>query len=66
MRVIGRVFFGNMPAELEGHIPPITGFDKVALVVLAGILVLVGIYPSVMAPLVGSGAEAVLRLLGGA
>jgi NADH-quinone oxidoreductase subunit M len=66
MRVIGRVFFGNLPAELEGHIPPITGFDKVALVVLAGILVLVGIYPSVMAPLVGSGAEAVLRLLGGA
>ncbi len=66
MRVIGRVFFGNMPAELEGHIPPITGFDKVALVILAGILVLVGIYPSVMAPLVGSGAEAVLRLLGGA
>ncbi len=66
MRVIGRVFFGNMPAELEGHISPVTAFDKVALVILAGILILVGIYPSVMAPLVGSGAEAVLHLLGGA
>ncbi len=65
MRVIGRVFFGTMPAEFEGHIGPITLQDRIALVVLAGILVLVGVYPSVIAPLVGSGAGAVLRILGG-
>ena len=66
MRVIGRVFFGPMPQEFEGHISAITNKDKVALVLLAGILILIGVYPAVMAPLVGSGADAVLRLLGGA
>ncbi len=66
MRVIGRVFFGTMPAEFEGHIGPITVQDRIALVILAGILVLVGVYPSVIAPLVGSGVGAVLRVLGGA
>ena len=66
MRVVGRVFFGTMPAEFEGHIGAITIRDRIALVILAGILVLVGIYPSVIAPLVGSGAEAVVRILGGA
>ena len=66
MRVVGRVFFGKMPAEFEGHISPITALDKVALVILAGILILVGVFPAVMAPLVGSGAESILRLLGGA
>ncbi len=66
MRVIGRVFFGPMPAEFQGHISPITRKDKLALVILAGILILLGIYPAVMAPMVQSGADAVLRLLGGA
>jgi len=66
MRVVGRVFFGTMPAEFEGHIGAIPWQDRIALVILAGILILVGIYPSVMAPLVGSGAEAVVRILGGA
>jgi NADH-quinone oxidoreductase subunit M len=66
MRVVGRVFFGSMPAEFEGHISAISALDKLALVILAGILILVGVYPAVMAPLVGSGADAILRLLGGA
>jgi NADH-quinone oxidoreductase subunit M len=65
MRVIGRVFFGSMPAEFEGHISPITALDKLALVILSAILVIIGIYPAIMAPLVESGAVAVLRLLGG-
>jgi NADH-quinone oxidoreductase subunit M len=66
MRVVGGVFFGKMPSEFEGHISPVTTFDKVALVLLAGILILIGVYPAVMAPLVESGAEAVLSLIGGA
>lgn len=65
MRVTGRVFFGPMPAEFEGHITGITTLDKVALVILCSILILVGIYPAVMAPMVSSGASAVMRLLGG-
>ena len=66
MRVVGRVFFGKMPQEFEGHITPINAGDKLALVVLTTILIVLGVYPAVMAPLVESGAGAVLRLLGGA
>ena len=66
MRVIGRVFFGDLPEELEGHITPINNLDRVALVLLAVILILIGVYPSIMAPLVESGAQAVLALVGGA
>jgi NADH-quinone oxidoreductase subunit M len=65
MRVVSRVFFGAMPAEFEGHVGDVILQDKVALVVLAGILILVGVYPAIMAPMVQTGAEAVLRLLGG-
>ncbi len=65
MRVVGRVFFGPMPAEFEGHIGAITVQDQVALVVLCALLILIGVYPAVMAPLVQSGADAVLLLVGG-
>ena len=64
MRVVGRVFFGAMPAEFQGHISNIVPQDKVALVVLSGILILVGVYPAIMAPMVQTGADAILRLLG--
>jgi NADH-quinone oxidoreductase subunit M len=65
MRVIRGVFFGDMPAEFEGHIGAINRFDKVALVLLSGVLILLGVYPTIMAPLIQSGADAVLRVLGG-
>jgi NADH-quinone oxidoreductase subunit M len=66
MRVVGRVFFGEMPEEFEGHITPINNLDRVALVLLAVILILIGVYPSIMAPMVEQGAQAVLALVGGA
>jgi NADH-quinone oxidoreductase subunit M len=66
IRIIGSVFFGNLPAEFEGHVTDVTVLDKVALVFLSGILILVGVYPSVMVPLVQSGVQNILRLLGGA
>ncbi len=66
MRIIGRVFFGKIPEEFEGHISGINNFDRLALVLLAGILILIGVYPTIMAPLVESGANAVLALFGGA
>ncbi len=66
MRVVGRVFFGKLPSEFDGHIGSITSLDKVALVVLSGVLVVLGLFPAVMAPMVESGAQAVLRLVGGA
>jgi NADH-quinone oxidoreductase subunit M len=66
MRVVGRVFYGDMPAEFVGHIGAIRLQDRVALVVLAGLLILVGLQPWVMAPMIAGGAQGVLRVLGGA
>ncbi len=66
LRVVGRVFFGKMPEEFVGHITNITSIDKIALVLLCAILIIVGVYPTIMVPLVSSGVENILRLLGGA
>ena len=66
IRIIGKVFFGPMSEEFEHHVGDVTALDKVALVVLCVIMVAIGVYPSVMSPLVASGVESILRLFGGA
>lgn len=66
MRIIGKVFFGAVPAEFEDHVHDVSALDKVALVFLSAILITVGVYPSVMVPMVEAGVQNVLRLLGGA
>jgi NADH-quinone oxidoreductase subunit M len=64
--VIRRVFFGELPAEFEGHIGPIRLQDKVAIVTLCTFMIAIGLFPVVMVPLVSLGVQNVLRLLGGA
>jgi NADH-quinone oxidoreductase subunit M len=66
IRIIGKVFFGKIPEEFKGHLHDVRVLDKVALVLLSAILIIVGIYPTIMVPMVQSGVENVLRLLGGA
>jgi len=66
IRIIGSVFFGDLPAEFEGHVHDVRVLDKIALVFLSAILIIVGVYPSIMVPLVESGVNNILRLLGGA
>jgi NADH-quinone oxidoreductase subunit M len=66
IRVIGRVFFGSMPEEFVGHVSDVTVLDKVALAVLCVIMITVGVFPSIMTPLVQTGVENILRLFGGA
>jgi len=63
---VRRAFFGEMPAKLEGHIGPISVLDKVALVTLCLIMIILGMFPNVMVPMVSQGVDNVLRLLGGA
>ncbi len=65
LRVVGRVFFGAMPAMLEGHIAPITLLDKIALVFLCLFMVGLGLFPSLMTPWVQSSVRHILALLGG-
>ena len=66
IRIIRKVFFGEVPEEFEGHITPISALDKIALTTLSLTLVLLGIFPSLMVPLVQTGVDNVLRLFGGA
>jgi NADH-quinone oxidoreductase subunit M len=66
IRVIRRVFFGNMTEEFEKHVHDVTILDKVALGFLSVILVVLGVYQSMMVPVVESGVQHILRLMGGA
>ena len=66
IRIIRKVFFGEVPAEFEGHITEISALDKVALVTLSAVLILLGVFPRLMVPLVESGVDNILRLFGGA
>jgi NADH-quinone oxidoreductase subunit M len=69
IRVIGRVFFGTMPAHFdhgEHAVGDVTMRDKVALVLICVIMITIGVYPNVMVPLVQSGVDKILALVGGA
>ncbi|MEW6716308.1 MAG: NADH-quinone oxidoreductase subunit M [Chloroflexota bacterium] len=66
IRVVGNVFFGKLSGEYEQLVGDVNALDKVALVLLSGTMVIIGIFPSVMVPMVESGVENVLRLLRGA
>jgi NADH-quinone oxidoreductase subunit M len=66
MRNIGQVFFGNMPEKFEGHLTDITVLDKVAITTLCLFMILIGLFPRFMVPMVQAGVENILRLLGGA
>lgn len=66
IRIIGRVFFGQLPEEFRGHVSDVTVLDKVAVVFLSTVLIVLGVYPAIMVNLVESGVNNVLRLLGGA
>ncbi len=64
--VVRRVFFGKMPEEFEGHIPPINTLDKIALILLMALMIGIGLLPVLMVPWVETGVQHILTLLGGA
>jgi NADH-quinone oxidoreductase subunit M len=63
---IRKVFFSPMPENLEGHVGPITVLDKLAITTLCFFMIVIGLFPIVMVPMVEKGVENILRLLGGA
>ena len=64
---IQRVFFGEIPAELDHHVGDVTVLDKVAITVLSVAIIGVGVFPFLMAPQVSTAVQAVLKMvLGGA
>jgi NADH-quinone oxidoreductase subunit M len=66
LRVVNKVFFGEMSPELVGHISDITVLDKVTIVLLAVFMIGFGLFPSVLSNMVDAGLRSVLPLLGGA
>jgi NADH-quinone oxidoreductase subunit M len=64
-RLIGRVFFGEIPAALE-HVGDVGVLDKIAVTLLAALMVALGLFPSLMVPMIQSGVNHVMQLLGGA
>ncbi len=67
LRVVQRVFFGQFDEEKwHGAVGDVTVLDKAALAILVTWLVLVGVFPSIMQPMIESGMEPIARLLGGA
>jgi NADH-quinone oxidoreductase subunit M len=65
IRIVSNVFFGDLPKELEGHIHDISPSEKLALGLMCLVLVGIGLFPSVMVPMVESGVYHILALLGG-
>ncbi len=65
LRIVQRVFFGEYEPEKWHDMRPITALDKVALVILASILIIVGVYPQIMAPLIESAVTPLISALGG-
>lgn len=66
LRVVQRVFFGPMPERFAHEVGDVKVLDKVAVTFLSVILILLGWFPALMAPLVQTGVKDVMAILGGA
>jgi NADH-quinone oxidoreductase subunit M len=64
LRVTSQVFFGEYNRERYGNLPPITFVERVVLLLLGVPLIVLGLYPSIMAPMITEGVIPVLMLLG--
>ncbi|MFZ5856138.1 MAG: complex I subunit 4 family protein [Chloroflexota bacterium] len=63
MRNIRMVFFGDMPEKFQGHFSPLTALDKIAIVTLCLFMIGIGMFPSIMVPMVSTGVQHILDLL---
>ncbi len=65
LRVTGQVFFGEFDAAKYPEVGDIAITDRVILILLGAPLIILGVYPSLMAPMIESGLRPVLAMLGG-
>jgi NADH:ubiquinone oxidoreductase subunit 4 (subunit M) len=59
------VFFGDFDAEKYPEVGDIAVTDRIILLLLGVPLVVIGLYPAVLAPMVEAGVRPVVALLGG-
>ncbi len=63
--VVRRVFFGDLPVEYENNVTDVSRLDKWTILFLSLIMIAIGLVPSLMVPMVNSGVDHILLLLGG-
>lgn len=63
--VLRRVFFGELPDEYASTVSDISMLDKLTVGFLSLIMIAIGLFPTVMVPMVNSGVDHILLLLGG-
>jgi NADH-quinone oxidoreductase subunit M len=64
LRVTGQVFLGNFDEAKYPNLPAITAVERVVLLLLGVPLIVLGLYPTIMAPMITAGIQPVLMLLG--
>jgi NADH-quinone oxidoreductase subunit M len=64
LRITGRVFFGDLPDELEGHIHDNAPSEKFALALLCVVLIGIGVFPAVIVPMIEAGVTETLNAIG--
>jgi NADH-quinone oxidoreductase subunit M len=63
LRAVGSVFFGNYDSHKWHDMRPLISLDKIALVGFVSILIVIGLFPSVIAPIIESGVSPVVERL---
>lgn len=61
LRAVSKVFWGEYDAEKWHDMRPILPIDKLVLVGFSAILILIGVYPAVIAPIIESGMYPVVE-----
>ncbi len=65
LRVAGQVFFGDFDAEHFHDVGDIAATDRIVLIILGAPLIILGLYPPIMAPMIEAGIRPLIALLGG-
>ncbi|MCY4465668.1 MAG: NADH-quinone oxidoreductase subunit M [Chloroflexi bacterium] len=65
LRVAGQVFFGEFDAARFHDVGNIEMTDRIVLIILGAPLIILGLYPPIMAPMIESGIRPLIALLGG-
>jgi NADH-quinone oxidoreductase subunit M len=65
LRVTGTVFFGEFDDKKYADVGDIAITDRIILFLLGTPLLILGVYPAIMAPMIESGLRPILAMLGG-
>ena len=64
--VVRRVFFGETPQPIKAGMTDISIMDKIVVIMLSSIMIVIGLFPSVLVPVIESGVKHILVIVGGA